>query len=88
MERPKWIDCIFCILQHFATKICNFTNFRMLFNCVVMNFTIISIFLEILSIMQSVHCQEPAVTNNVEGFMNKKKFINDDFLPQFSYFLP
>ena len=42
------------ILQHFATKLCSFTNFRMLFNAVVMNFTI-SIFLKTLSIMQSVH---------------------------------
>ena len=43
--------------SHFTT-FCNQTlhlfNFRMLFNTVVMNFTI-SIFLEILSIMQSVH---------------------------------
>ena len=45
---------IFCILQHFANKLCNFTNFRTLFNDVVMNFTI-SIFSKILSIMQSVH---------------------------------
>ena len=46
---------IFHILQHFATKLCNFTNFRTLFNAVLMNFTF-SIFLQILSIMQSVHC--------------------------------
>jgi hypothetical protein len=26
---------IFCILQHFATKLCNFTNFSMLFLAVV-----------------------------------------------------
>ena len=45
---------IFHILQHFATKLCGFTKFRMLFNAVVMNFTI-SKFLKILSIMQSVH---------------------------------
>ncbi len=38
---------IFHILQHFTTKLCNFTNFRMLFNAVVMNFTI--------SKFQSVH---------------------------------
>ena len=44
---------IFHILPHFATKHCNFTKFRMLVNAVVMNFTI-SIFLKILSIMQSV----------------------------------
>ena len=46
--------CIFLILQHFATKLCNFTNFRMLFNAVVMNFPI-STFFKILSIMQSVY---------------------------------
>ena len=45
---------IFRILQHFAIKLCNFTNFRTLFNAVVMNFTI-SVYLKILSIMQSVH---------------------------------
>ena len=45
---------IFHILQHFATKLCNFTKFRMVFNAMVMNFTI-SIFLKILSLMQSVH---------------------------------
>ena len=51
---------IFYILQHFATKLCNFTNFRTFFNAVVMNFTI-SIFSKILSIMQMkesglLHC--------------------------------
>ena len=29
---------IFHILQHFTTKLCDFTNFRMLFNPVVLNF--------------------------------------------------
>jgi hypothetical protein len=29
---------IFLILQHFATKLCNFTNFNMLFLAVVMDF--------------------------------------------------
>ena len=42
---------IFHILEHFATKLCNCTKFRMLFIAVVMNF-IISILLKILSIMQ------------------------------------
>ena len=46
---------IFLILQHFATKLCNFTNFRTLFNAVVINFPT-STFFKILSIMQSVHC--------------------------------
>ena len=46
---------IFHILQHFTTKLCNFTNFNMLFNTVVLNFTISKIF-KSLSIMQSVHC--------------------------------
>ena len=45
---------IFLTLEHFATKLCNFTKFRMLINAVTMNFTIL-IFLKILSIMQSVH---------------------------------
>ena len=36
------------------TKLSNFTNFRMLFNAVVMNFPI-STFFKILSIMQTVH---------------------------------
>ena len=40
----------------FATKLCNFTNFRMLFNAAVMNFPT-STFFKILSIMQSVHSQ-------------------------------
>ena len=44
----------FLLLQHFASKLCNFTNFRTLFNAVVMNFTI-SRFLKILSTMQSIH---------------------------------
>ena len=44
---------IFLILQHFTTKLCNFINFRMLFNAVVMNFPT-STFFKILSIMQSV----------------------------------
>ena len=35
---------IFCILQHIGTKLCNFTNFRKLFNAVVMNFTNFNIF--------------------------------------------
>ena len=43
-------------LQHFATKLCNFTNFSTLFDAVVMNFTI-SIFLKNLSVMQSVPLQ-------------------------------
>ena len=51
---PTLQDHIFHILQHFATKLCNFTKFRMLFNAVVMIFTIL-IFLKIVSIMQSVH---------------------------------
>ncbi len=42
---------IFHLLQHFTTKLCNFTKFKMLFNAVV----IISKFFKILSIMQSVH---------------------------------
>ena len=45
---------IFLTLEHFATKLCNFTKFRMLINTMTMNFTI-SIFLKILSIMQWVH---------------------------------
>ena len=44
----------FHILERFATKLCNFTNFRMLFNAVVINFPI-STFFKILSTMQSVH---------------------------------
>ena len=47
---------MFHILQRFATKLCNFTNFRMLFNAVVINFPI-STFFKILSTMQSVHYQ-------------------------------
>ena len=50
---------IFHILQHFATKLCNFTNFRTLFNAVIMNFTI-SIFFKILSKRQSVHSHSMA----------------------------
>ena len=46
---------IFRILQHFAPKLCHFTNFGMLFHAIVMNCTI-SNFLKIFSIMQSVHC--------------------------------
>ena len=42
------------IIQRFATKLCNFTYFRMLFNAVVINFSISTIF-KILSTMQSVH---------------------------------
>ena len=43
--------------MHFTTfryQTCNFTNFRTLFNAVVMNFTI-SIFIKNLSTMQLVH---------------------------------
>ena len=35
---------IFLILQHFATKLCNFSNYRMLFNAVVVNFHISTFF--------------------------------------------
>ncbi len=45
---------IFHILQHFTTKRSNFTKFKMLFNVVVMHFTI-SKFFKILSITQSVY---------------------------------
>ena len=41
----KIINCR--ILQHFATELCNFTNFGMFFNAVIMNCTI-SKFLKIL----------------------------------------
>ena len=33
---------IFRILQHFATKLCNFTNFRMLFLAVVIDFVLLA----------------------------------------------
>jgi hypothetical protein len=33
---------IFLILQHFATKLCNFTNFNMLFLAVVMDFVLLA----------------------------------------------
>jgi hypothetical protein len=33
---------IFHILQHFATKLCNFTNFNMLFLAVVMDFVLLA----------------------------------------------
>jgi hypothetical protein len=33
---------IFRILQHFATKLCNFTNFNMLFVAVVMDFVLLA----------------------------------------------
>ena len=33
---------IFRILQHFATKLCNFTNFKMLFLAVVMDFVLLA----------------------------------------------
>jgi hypothetical protein len=33
---------IFLILQHFATKLCNFTNFNMLFLAVVMDFVVLA----------------------------------------------
>jgi hypothetical protein len=35
-------DYIFRILQHFATKLCNFTNFNMLFLAVVMDFVLLA----------------------------------------------
>ena len=63
---------IFHILQHFTTKLCNFTKFRMLFNAVVMNFTIAKCF-KILSIMQSVYCIRSIsenVSQNVLNFAN------------------
>ena len=46
------------ILQHFTTKLCNFTNFRMFFDAVVMNFPILKFFCNFarkFSIMQSVY---------------------------------
>jgi hypothetical protein len=33
---------IFRILQHFAAKLCNFTNFNMLFLAVVMDFVLLA----------------------------------------------
>jgi hypothetical protein len=33
---------IFLILHHFATKLCNFTNFNMLFLAVVMDFVLLA----------------------------------------------
>ena len=33
---------IFFILQHFATKLCNFTNFQMLFLAVVIDFVFLA----------------------------------------------
>ncbi len=61
----KLIPCVSCIikrykicklhiLQHFTTKLCNFTKFKMVFIAVVMNFTF-SKFFKILSITQSVY---------------------------------
>ncbi len=37
---PNTIGHIFLILQYFATKLCNFTKFRMLVQAVVMGFPI------------------------------------------------
>ena len=48
---------IFHILQRFATKLCNFTNFTMLFNTAVMNFPI-STFFKILFIMEMVRSRK------------------------------
>ena len=43
---------IFHILQHFATKLCNFTYLRMIFIAVVTNYVIIiSIFFRFLSMV-------------------------------------
>ena len=64
---------IFLILQRFATKLFNFTNFRMLFNAVVINFPI-STFFKILPIMQSVHwSQVQIVITHPKG--DPKKFF-------------
>ena len=43
------------ILQHFTTKLCNFTNFRMLFNAVVMNYPIAKFFKQSLSCNWSIN---------------------------------
>ena len=61
---------IFLILQHFATKLCNFTNFRMLFNAVVWNFPT-STFFKILSIMQSVHYKHSLIYFILLSFATK-----------------
>ena len=43
-------------LQHFATKLCNFTNFRMLFLAVVMDFVLLTQ-IKISSIAGIIHCK-------------------------------
>ena len=45
---------IFRILQHFATKLCNFTNYKMLFLAVVMDFVLLAL-IKIQSIAGIVH---------------------------------
>ena len=45
---------IFRILQHFATKLCNFSNFKMLFLAVVMDFVLLAR-IKISSIAGIVH---------------------------------
>ena len=39
-KNPRSATTAFLILQHFATKLCNFTNFNMLFLAVVMDFVL------------------------------------------------
>jgi hypothetical protein len=46
---------IFFTLQHFATKLCNFTKFRTLFQAVIISF-LISNCLEIWPVRLKVHC--------------------------------
>ena len=69
---------IFLILLHFATKLCNFTNFRTLFNAVVMNFPT-STFFKILSIMQSVLPYEISKYSCMLTPKVHKKFMSVNF---------
>ena len=61
---------IFRILQHFAPKLCHFTNFGMLFHAIVMN---CMYYFELLSIRPIVHtsnfsCAEPNVNEQSSLF--------------------
>ncbi len=61
---------IFHILQHFTTKLCNFTKFKMLFNAVIMNFTI-SKFFKISSFMQLVQVLNSFEIEKEAGFLDR-----------------
>ena len=77
---------IFHILQHFTTKLCNFTKFKMLVNAVVMNFAI-SKFFKILSLCNRSFFMQLATQSHTQEMLISEvclaKCNEDVYLPSF-----